>query len=1050
MNVDFFIKRPIFTAVCSFIIVLLGVICIPTLPISQYPELTPPTITVSSIYTGATSEVVESAITTPLEKAINGVEAMKYMQSQSSNNGASSITVTFDLSRDKDIACVDVQNRISQVTGTLPQEVNRTGITVSKQSSSIIGGYAFFSPTNEYDEIFISNYIDNYITDELSRVPGVGSVTIAGERKYSMRLWLDPNKLTARGLTADDVSNAIQEQNIQVPAGQIGQPPINSGQQYQISLKLHSRLSSVEEFNNIVLKTNKDGSLVKIKDIGTVELGSEDYDSLLKYSGKSAVGFMIYQLSDANALQVYNDVEAKMAELRKDFPPGLVSEMAFETTSVVKDSIREVLFTLGLAIVLVILVIFFFLQSWRTTLIPIVTIPVSLIGTFMFIKLFGFSINTLTLFGIVLATGLVVDDAIVVIENIQRSISDKGLSPIKAASAGMKEVTSAVVASTMVLAAVFLPVAAIPGTTGQLYKQFALTIVFSVLISLFNSLTLSPAMAAIVLAEEKEPTGILAIANNFINFIRDRYHSILELVLRLKPFVLALFIVLMGCTYYLLQIVPGGFVPNEDQGYIISNIQCPDGTSLEYTTSVMDKVVAQINKQEEVKGTFAISGYSFNGTNPNQGLIFTTLKDLKERKGKMHAAKTIVDRLNKVTMAMPEAIIVSFEPPAIQGIGNVGGFQFELIDKGGNTLQDLADNANKMIAASRKDPALTSLFTSYSANSPQLIINVDRDKAKRIGVSLTNVFDTVQIFLGSLYVNDFDYLNRVYRVYIQADKSFRDNPEVINQYYVNSDASGSLVPLSSLVTIVKNYVPQTITHFNVYRSAEINGEAAPNYSSGQAVTAMQKLSAEVLPQGYSYDWAGITIDQLASAKSSIVMFILGLIFVYLLLAAQYENLMDPLIIIFAVPLAVFGALSFQLMRHLENDIFCQIGLVMLIGLACKNSILIVEFANQLIKKGMKPHDAVLESARIRFRPILMTSLAFILGVLPLALATGAGAASRTSMGTAVFGGMIVSTFLSLFIVPVMFVVFKYIEDVIFEFIFRGKKKDAQKELDSSD
>ncbi|MEW5820489.1 MAG: multidrug efflux RND transporter permease subunit [Cyanobacteriota bacterium] len=1028
MNVDFFIKRPIFTSVCSFIIIIAGLICIPLLPVSKYPELTPPLITVTSNYTGASSEVVETTVTTPLEQAINGVEDMKYMTSQSSNDGSSVIQITFNLGKDKDIAAVDVQNRISSVMGTLPEEVKRTGTTISKKSTSIVVAYGFYTDNDEYTNTFISNYIDKYVSDAVKRIEGVGDATIVGERKYSMRVWLDSNKLAARNLTADDVINAISEQNVQVPAGQIGAPPNFDKQKYQMSIQVQGRLVKPEDFGKIVIKIGEDGSLVKINDIGRVELDSEDYSTVLRFNRKNSVGLLVYQLADANALQVFDDCQEKMEELAKSFPPGLKYKVAFETTSVVEESIEEVIFTLFLSILLVVAVIFLFLQSWRSTLIPVITIPVSLIGTFAILKIFDFSINTLTLFGIVLATGLVVDDAIVVIENIERNMEEKGLSPIKAASVGMKDVTGAVIAATLVLGAVFLPVAAFPGTAGQLYKQFALTIVFSVCISLFNALTLTPALSALLLKKGgTEMGGFMKKVDNIINGTRDKYYSVLKQTVKYKAVVVALFLIMLGATYYLLKTVPTGFVPTEDQGYFITTVQGPEGTSINYTINIIKEIEDIIYSNPEVTDTFAFAGYSFTGNGPNKAAIWTTLKPIKERKEKNQSVSAVIQSIRGKMMALSGALVVPFEPPSISGIGNVGGFQFQLLDFGGHTLDDLSAQAKNFVGEASQSNVLQSVFTGFTANSPQLYITVDRDKAKRLNISISDIFDTFQVFLGSKYVNDFNYLDRVYRVYAQADKAYRDKPSDIKEFYIRSNASEVLTPLSSLVNIKKQFTAQTISHFNLYRSVEIDGANSPGYSSGQAIQEMDKIADNILPTGYSYQWAGISLEELKAGQQGIIIFGLGLLFVFLVLAAQYESLVDPFVIILAVPLAIFGALFAQHIRGLDNDVFCQIGLVMLIGLACKNSILIVEFANHLVDQGKDPLTAVTEAGKVRFRPIMMTSFAFILGIFPLVVASGAGAASRISMGTAVFGGMFVSTFLSLFIVPVLYLVAKDIQ-----------------------
>jgi HAE1 family hydrophobic/amphiphilic exporter-1 len=1028
MNIDFFIHRPIFTAVCSFVFIVLGLIAIPFLPIAQYPDLAPPLIQVQSVYIGANADVVESAVTIPLEESINGVDGMKYIQSTSSDNGVSNITVTFEQWKDKDIAAVDVQNRVSAVEGVLPQEVKRTGYTISKRSTGIIAVFAFYAEKGIYDNRFISNYLDNYVVDELKRIEGVGDIFIGGERRYAMRIWLDPGKLAARNLTAFDVVKAVEGQNVQVPAGQIGQPPRMEKQRYQYSIKVLSRLSTPEEFNNLIIKKGKDQSLVKLKDIGYAELGSQDYQTALRFNTKEAVGLIVYQLPDANALQVYNDVHKRVQELAEEFPPGLKTQMAFETTSVIHESIIEVVFTLSLTITVVVAVIFIFLQSWRSTIIPAITIPVSLIGTFAFLKLFGYSINTLSMLGIVLATGLVVDDAIVVVENIQRNISEKGLSALKAASIGMKEVTSAVIASSLVLVSVFIPVTALPGTTGMLYREFALTIVFAIVISSFNALTLSPALSALLLRPRKEGQNWVEKfwdrVESGILWIRDIYITILQYALKHTVVVFIIFFVFLGGTVFLLQKVPTAFIPAEDNGYLIAMVQGPEGTSLSYTMDVMKKVEGILSATPNVKNIFVIGGFSFSGSSANQGLIFIKLEPLEKRRAKDQSSSAIALRLNQQLFGLTDAIAVVFEPPAIRGIGDVGGFQFELIDQGNHTLQELSAAAQTIIAEGNQSPVLQGLFTSFNANSPQLTVSIDREKAKKTGVQLDSIFSTIQIFLGSMYVNDFDFLNRVYRVYVQANENYRDNPDVLKEFYVRGENPGELIPLSNFIDVSTRYTAQTIAHFNLFRSVEINGSPATGYSSGQAVAEMQKIANRVLPQGMSFRWAGITLEQLQATGQSIIIFGLGLLFVYLVLSAQYESFLDPFIIIFAVPMAVFGALLAQSIRGLELDVFCQIGLVMLIGLASKNSILVVEFANQEMRDGKDVRTAIINGAKTRFRPVIMTSLSFIFGVTPLVLAQGAGAAARNSMGTTVFGGMFFATFLSLFIVPVIYLTTK--------------------------
>jgi hydrophobic/amphiphilic exporter-1 (mainly G- bacteria), HAE1 family len=1019
--VDFFISRPIFATVCSLIIVLAGAIAIPNLPVEQYPRITPPQVTVVCNYIGANAQAVESSVTVPLEQQINGVQGMKYMTSTSTNDGTSSITVTFDLERDIDTAAVEVQNRVATAQGRLPQEVKNTGITVNKASSGILMGIGLGCLHNEYTNLFVSNYADRYIRDNIKRVKGVGDVVIFGERKYAMRLWLDPNRLASRGLTAMEVTAALAEQNVQVAAGQIGQPPTMPNQSYQMSVRAVGRLKDAREFDDIVLKTNPDGSLIKVKDIGHCELGAEDYSTFLRFNGGEAVGLGITPLPNANSMDVSRGVESEMKRLSESFPPGLLYKIAFDATKSVDASIHEVLITLAQAILLVVLVIFFFLQNWRSTFIPAITIPVSLIGTFAFMKAFGFSINTLTLFGITLATGLVVDDAIVVIENIARIMQEKRLGARQASSIAMDEVTGAVVATSLVLGAVFVPVAFFPGTTGQLYKQFALTISFSVLLSAFNALTLTPALSALWLKEEHESSkGFFGIINKFIDWLRHTYASTLRLSLKVKPIVIGVFLAGLAATYWLFQTVPSAFIPNEDQGYFFIIVQGPDGVSLNYTEKILAQVEKKVMECPEIIGTFAVGGFGFSGNSPNNGFVAGTLKDWKDRPRRDQTLEAIVNRLQGPLFGITGATVIAFQPPAIQGLGAFGGFFYELQDRRGSSIPDLAKAASTMIGKANKQPELSRVSTQFKANTPQLLVEVDRDRAKNLHVAMSDIFSTLQIYLGSQYVNDFDMDSRIYRVYVQADKQFRANPKNIDEFYVRS-ASGSMVQLGNLVHVTTLVAPPVISHYNLFRSVEINGAPAPGHSSGEALQLMQKLSAENLPKGMGYDWSGISREEKESEGKAAIIFGLGLVFVFLVLAAQYESFSDPLIILFAVPVAILGALGAQSLRGLNNDVFCQIGLVMLIGLASKNAILIVEFANQLRRKGLSVEQAVVESAQTRLRPILMTSFAFILGIVPLIIAEGAGASSRRSLGTAVFGGMIVSTFLNLYIVPTLYI-----------------------------
>jgi hydrophobic/amphiphilic exporter-1 (mainly G- bacteria), HAE1 family len=1019
--VNFFIRRPVFATVCSLLIVLAGAVAIPTLPVAQYPNLTPPTVNVSAFYTGANAQAVETSVTTLLEQAINGAEGMRYMSSTSGNDGSSGINVTFDLDRDLDVAAVDVQNRASTALGRLPVEVQTTGVSVTKQNNNFVVAYGFYSPNNQLDNLFISNYLDLYVRDAIKRVKGVGNVVIFGERKYSMRLWLDPVKLAARGLTAQDVTNALREQNVQVAAGAVGQPPAPESQNYQISVRAVGRLTDPNEFEHIVIKRATGGALVELRDVGRAELGAESYGGQLRYNGVDAMGLGILQLSNANALQVRRDVQTEMERLAQRFPPGLKYQVAFDTTRAVGESIQEVLKTLAEAILIVIIVIFLFLQGWRSTIIPAVTIPVSLVGTFIFAKLFGFSINTLTLFGITLATGLVVDDAIVVIENVERHIEEGVRDAREATRIGMHEVTGAVVATSLVLIAVFVPVSLFPGSTGRLYQQFALTIAFSIAISAFNALTLSPALAGLLLRHrDRPPNRFFSGINTVIRKGTSAYQRGLHHLTNWKTAIVAIFLIGLASTYFVYQRVPSTFVPQEDQGYFFVVVQGPPGASLQYTTRVMDRAAAMVQKNPDVEGVFSVPGFSFSGTAANQGIIFASLKEISQRKGSAHSAESVINSLRGPLMSINEAMVIPFDPPAIQGLGQFGGFAYELQQTSGASLDELEGVVHQVIAKANTRPELVHpLFTTFSARDPQFVVNIDREKAKSLNVPFSQITSALQIYMGSQYVNDFDFNNRSYRVMVQADEPYRSQPRDLRQFYVRSD-DGRMISLDNLVTVKENTSASVISHYNLFRSVEIDGSAAPGYSSGQAIKAMEEISRE-LPQGYTFEWTGISLEEIQSGAQTVMLFGLGLLVVYLTLSAQYESFVLPFIILLAVPMAVLGALGLQWARGLQNDVYCQIGLVMLIGLASKNAILIVEFAEQLQHRGLGLIESAIEAARLRLRPILMTSIAFILGVLPLVFASGAGAAGRHSVGTTVFGGMIVSTFLNLFIIPILYI-----------------------------
>jgi HAE1 family hydrophobic/amphiphilic exporter-1 len=1027
MFVDFFIKRPVFSTVCALLILLVGIISILTLPLARFPDISPTQIQVSANYSGASAEVVENAVTNILERQINGVEGLRYISSSSSNDGGSTITATFSSTRNKDLAAVDVQNRVAIAEPQLPENVQKTGVRVSKQSTNILLGMGLFSPKKSYDNTFLSNYADLYLVDALKRVKGVGDVRIFGERRYAMRLWLDPTRLAQQGLTTQDVEKALREQNLQVGAGRIGQEPAPTGQEFQIDLRAVSQLASPEEFEQIILKVGEGGALIKLKDVGRAELGAENYNTFLRFRGQEAVGIGIYQLPGSNAIDVAKKVKLEMDRLATTFPPDLEYKIALDTTFFVQESLAEVVKTLIEGIILVVIVILIFLQDWRTTLIPALTIPLALVGTFAFVKIFNFSLNTLTLFGLSLASGMVVDDAIIVVEQISRYIQEKAMAPKAAASLAMKELFGAVIATSLVLMAVFIPVAFFPGTTGALYQQFALTIAFSIAISTFLALTLTPSLCGVMLRPGQTPPAwinwLFVAFNNFFAVLKHSYGRFLIFLSHFKGVVIGLFVVALGATVWLYTLVPTAFLPDEDQGYFITLIQAPQGVSLQYTSKIMAQVEAEILKLPEVVGTFAVGGFSFSGNSANQGIVFSPLKPWEERQKKGQTVQSIIGQLSPKFMAIPEARVFMVNPPSIQGLGSFGGFVFQLQDRRSSNLDNLVQAMGQVLGTANQTTGLQRVFSTFQANTPQLLIEINRNRAKALRVSIDDIFGTLQTALGSEYVNDFNLQQRTYRVYLQADKQFRSAPEDITKLYVRSEL-GEMIPLSNLVTVTPTVGAQTINHYNLFRSVEINGSPAPGFSSGGAIEAMEKIANSVLPVGFGYEWSGSSLEEIESGGLAPIIFSLGLLFVFLVLAAQYENYIDPLIIMLAVPLAILGALVAQSLRGFNNDIYCQIGLVMLIGLASKNSILIVEFANQLREQGLPIVKAVIEASQERLRPILMTSFATLLGIVPLMTATGAGAASRQSLGTAVFGGMLVATFLSLFVVPILYIAIK--------------------------
>lgn len=931
------------------------------------------------------------------------------------------MTCVFNLGTNLDIAATDVQNAANGALGLLPQAVKNTGLTIRKNSGSFVMAFGLYSTSANVDNLVISNYADVNIVDALKRVKGVGDVRVFGERKYAMRIWIDPKKLADNGLDAAGVVTALQAQNVQVAAGAFGQPPVPANLQHQITVQAIGRLQNPLEFGNIVLRTTPGGGYVRIRDVGRVELGAEDYSTNVRFDGRSAVGIGILQLPDANALDVAKGVTEQMRALAPHFPAGVHYAVGFDSTAFVNESIREVVITLLLSIVLVVIVIYLFLQDWRTTLIPAITIPVSLLGTFALMKALGFSINTLTLFGLTLATGLVVDDAIVVIENITRFIVDKKRPAREGAQEALSEIFGAVVASSLVLLAVFIPVGFFPGTTGELYKQFALTIACAITISLFTALTLTPALSALLIRGEEPPrNGFFRGVDRAIEGTRRGYGRSLPATLRRPRLVGLLFVAGLALTGFMYLRTPTAFIPNEDVGYFITTLQTPQGSSLPYTSRVGRGVEDLIRRQPEVNHVFSIQGFSYAGQGPTFGLMFAPLKPWAERHGDEHALVGILARLKPKLDAVLGAKVVAFNPPAIQGVGNVGGFQFELEDRANLGTIALSRAAAKFVRAAYADPSLSAVFTTFRDANPNVVVRIDRDKAQSAGVSLADVFTTMGVFLGSQYVNDFTYQNRSYRVYVEADAPYRLDPSDLQRIFVRSSGNG-VIPLSALTATQPGIDAPIISHYNIFRSIEVDGQASAGHSSGAALDSMQRLAQRELPPGLAYEWTGIALEQLAAGGQSAIIFALGIVFVFLVLAAKYESFSDPLIILFTVPLAILGAVAGLWLRGLPSDVYAQVGYVMLIGLATKNAILIVEFANQLRGTGMSALEAVEHACEIRLRPILMTSLAFILSILPLVLASGAGSAARHSLGTVVLGGMLVSTILNLYIIPVLYV-----------------------------
>jgi len=1033
---QFFVDRPIMAAVLSLLFVITGAIAVFQLPISEYPEVVPPTVVVRASYPGANPEVIAQTVATPLEEQINGVEGMLYTSSQATSDGAMTLTVTFALGTDLNTAQVDVQNRVAQALPKLPEEVQRLGVTTQKSSPDLTMVVHLTSPDQRYDMLYLSNYARLHVKDVLGRLDGIGDVQIFGAGEYAMRVWLDPQKLAARGLSTGDVVGAIREQNVQVAAGALNAPPGPGTDAFQLNINTRGRLVDEDDFRDIIVRTAADGSVVHLRDVARVELGSSNYALRSLLDNQPAVAMPIFARPGSNAIQISDEVRATMAQLKKEFPQGVEYSIVYDPTVFVRGSIEAVAHTLLEAIALVVLVVILFLQTWRASIIPLVAVPVSLVGTFAVMYLAGFSLNALSLFGLVLAIGIVVDDAIVVVENVERHI-ELGESPKAATRKAMREVTGPIVATALVLCAVFIPTAFVSGLTGQFYRQFALTIAISTVISAFNSLTLSPALAAVLLLPHDAPKDRLtrgidrAFGWLFRPFNRlfqrgaTRYVGGTRRVLGKGRLALAVYAGLIGLAWLGFAHVPTGFVPGQDKQYLVAFAQLPDAASLDRSQDVIERMSAIAMRQPGVEHAIAFPGLSINGfTNAtNAGVVFVALKPFEERRDPSLSAGAIAGALNQQFAGIQDAFIAVFPPPPVMGLGTIGGFRMQIEDRADRGFEELYRQTQNLIAASRDVPELAGLFSSFQVAVPRVDADVDREKAKAEGVHLADVYQTMQAYLGSLYVNDFNRFGRTYQVDVSADPAFRHEPQDIARLQTRN-AQGRMVPLGSFVTVRRGAGPDRVQHYNGSPTAEINGGPAPGYSSGQAQAAMEKLAREHLPHGFSFEWTELTYQQILAGNTAVLVFPLCVLLVFLVLASLYESWSLPLAVILIVPMVLLSAIADVWLSGGDNNIFTQIGLIVLVGLACKNAILIVEFAREMQLEGMTRHDAVLEAARLRLRPILMTSIAFIMGVVPLVTSHGAGAEMRHAMGVAVFAGMLGVTVFGLIYTPLFYVVIR--------------------------
>lgn len=1021
-----FIHRPKFAFVISILITLAGLLALRILPVNMYPDMAPPQIQVTASLPGASAQVVEEAVIRPVEQQLNGVEGMIYIESTASGDGTAKITLTFESGIDTDIAQVNVQNRVALAEPFLPDEVRRQGVVVSKQAGNMLMGINLTSERQELDGVFLSNYASNNLVEALGRVPGVGSAEVMGAKDYSMRVWLDPRRMASLDVTVAEVAAALREQNQIVAAGKLGQPPVPAGQQFVYSIQTRERLSDPEEFAQTILRSRPDGGFVRLRDVGRIELGSRSYTSTAKLNNQDTAFLVIYQLPDANALEVAERVKALVDEASVGFPEGVKHTVLYDTTEFISRSISEVIVTLFQAVGLVILVVFLFLQNWRATLIPSIAIPVSLIGTFAVMSVLGYSINTITLFGLVLAIGIVVDDAIVVIENVERILAEEKLPIREAVTKAMAEVTGPVIATTLVLLAVFVPVAFMPGITGKLYQQFSVTISVAVIISSINALTLSPALCVALLGRSGDKAiGWLRPFEVLITRTTSGYSKLVVQLIRKGALVGVTLVVILVAGAGLFKSVPSAFVPPEDQGFLFVDVQLPDAASLERTEAVLGKVTDMVLEDPAVTDFITVSGFSLlGGASTNNGLGIVMLKDWEAREDASLGLGAVIPRLYSRLWTIPEAQVMVFNPPPIPGLGTSSGFDFRLQDNQGRDVSELAQVMNGLIYEANQREELSRVYSTYRANIPQYLLEVERNKAKALGIELSDIFSTLQTQLGSLYVNDFTRFGKNYRVLLQAEGEFRQRPEDLSHYFVRN-RDGDMVPLTTLASLQPVLGPSSIQHFNLKRSVTISGEAAAGFASGDAITTMEELS-ESLPQGYEFSWAGQSLQEIQAGNLAAVIFLLALVFVYLFLVAQYESWTLPVAVLGAVPLALAGAMAGLWLVGLANNIYAQVGLVLLIGLSTKTAILIVEFAMQLRQSGMSTGEAAQKAAVLRFRAVLMTALSFVLGVLPLVFASGAGAASRISLGITVLSGMVAATVLGTLLVPVFY---KWIQSV---------------------